>query len=75
MARRLRTLLDGLKFGEGPRWRDGKLYLSFITTRTLARADMSTFHHYVSFPLPFLLDLVTLPITGLLDGIRILSSD
>jgi sugar lactone lactonase YvrE len=28
MARRLETILDGLAFGEGPRWRDGELYFS-----------------------------------------------
>ena len=28
MARELKTLLDGLAFGEGPRWRDGRLWFS-----------------------------------------------
>lgn len=28
MTRKLDTILDGLAFGEGPRWRDGELYLS-----------------------------------------------
>ncbi|HEY3799000.1 MAG TPA: SMP-30/gluconolactonase/LRE family protein [Caulobacteraceae bacterium] len=28
MARKLKTVLDGLVFGEGPRWRDGRLWFS-----------------------------------------------
>jgi sugar lactone lactonase YvrE len=28
MTRKLETLLDGIAFGEGPRWRDGELYFS-----------------------------------------------
>jgi sugar lactone lactonase YvrE len=28
MTRALRTVLDGLAFGEAPRWRDGRLYFA-----------------------------------------------
>jgi sugar lactone lactonase YvrE len=33
MARELKTLLDGLAFAEGPRWRDGRLWFSDMHAR------------------------------------------
>ena len=54
---------------------NGDVYFSFIATRTLARADMSMWHHFVSIPGPLILDIVLFPISGIVDGIRILVSD
>lgn len=36
----LTTLLDGLYFGEGPRWRDGYLYLSDFYAHEVLRVDL-----------------------------------
>jgi len=36
----LTTLLDGLYFGEGPRWRDGHLYLSDFYAHEVLRVDL-----------------------------------
>ncbi len=38
--RTLKTLLDGLRFGEGPRWRDGKLYFSDMHAGRVMTADL-----------------------------------
>ena len=37
---KLEVLLDGLKFGEGPRWRDGKLWFSDFYTHRVATVDL-----------------------------------
>jgi sugar lactone lactonase YvrE len=37
---KLDTLLDGLCFGEGPRWHDGKLWLSDMHGRTVLTVDL-----------------------------------
>jgi sugar lactone lactonase YvrE len=37
---KLDTLLDGLCFGEGPRWRDGKLWLSDMHAHTVLTVDL-----------------------------------
>src|SRR5487761_1198116 len=38
--RTLTTLLDGLKFGEGPRWHDGKLYFSDMHADQVMTVDL-----------------------------------
>jgi sugar lactone lactonase YvrE len=38
--RTLTTLLDGLKFGEGPRWHDGKLYFSDMHANHVMTVDL-----------------------------------
>ena len=37
---KLETLLDGLVFGEGPRWRDGRLWLSDMHAHTVLTVDL-----------------------------------
>lgn len=37
---KLETLLDGLCFGEGPRWRDGRLWLSDMHAHTVLTVDL-----------------------------------
>jgi len=37
---KLETLLDGLCFGEGPRWHDGKLWLSDMHAQTVLTVDL-----------------------------------
>ncbi len=37
---KLETLLDGLTFGEGPRWRDGRLWLSDMHDHTVLTVDL-----------------------------------
>ena len=37
---KLKTLLDGLKFGEGPRWRDGKLWFSDFYAHRVMTVDL-----------------------------------
>jgi sugar lactone lactonase YvrE len=37
---KLEVLLGGLKFGEGPRWRDGKLWYSDFYAHRVARVDL-----------------------------------
>ena len=37
---KLEVLLDGLKFGEGPRWRDGKLWFSDFYAHRVATVDL-----------------------------------
>ena len=37
---RLETLLDGLVFGEGPRWHDGRLWLSDMHAQTVLTVDL-----------------------------------
>ena len=37
----LKTLLDGLTFPEGPRWRDGRLYFSDFYTHRVLAVDMA----------------------------------
>ncbi len=37
---KLETLLDGLVFGEGPRWRDGRLWLSDMHAHTVLNVDL-----------------------------------
>ncbi len=39
--RKLTTLLDGLKFGEGPRWHDGKLFFSDMHGGRVMTVDMA----------------------------------
>ena len=36
----LDTLLDGLCFGEGPRWHDGRLWLSDMHAHTVLTVDL-----------------------------------
>ncbi|MGC1342107.1 MAG: SMP-30/gluconolactonase/LRE family protein, partial [Candidatus Binataceae bacterium] len=36
----LTTLLDGLRFGEGPRWHDGKLYFSDMHANHVMTVDL-----------------------------------
>ncbi|HZO80206.1 MAG TPA: SMP-30/gluconolactonase/LRE family protein [Candidatus Binataceae bacterium] len=38
--RQFKTLLDGLCFGEGPRWHDGKLYFSDMHAHTVNAVDL-----------------------------------
>ncbi|MHB1854366.1 MAG: SMP-30/gluconolactonase/LRE family protein [Acidimicrobiales bacterium] len=38
----LRTLVDGLAFGEGPRWHDGSLWFSDMHSGVVLRCDAST---------------------------------
>jgi len=38
--RTLTTLLDGLRFGEGPRWHDGKLYFSDMHANQVMTVDL-----------------------------------
>lgn len=40
MPRTLTTLLDGLQFGEGPRWRDGKLWFSDFYAHRVQTVDL-----------------------------------
>lgn len=40
MARKLETLVDGLKFGEGPRWRDGWLWYSDFYAHHVRRVNL-----------------------------------
>ncbi|MDF1722250.1 MAG: SMP-30/gluconolactonase/LRE family protein [Minwuia sp.] len=40
MTRTLTTLLDGLQFGEGPRWRDGKLWFSDFYAHRVQTIDL-----------------------------------
>lgn len=40
MPRTLTTLLDGLQFGEGPRWRDGKLWFSDFYAHRVQTIDL-----------------------------------
>jgi hypothetical protein len=39
--RERRTVLDGLTFGEGPRWRDGSLYLADMHRHQVLRVSVS----------------------------------
>ena len=34
------TLLDGLRFPEGPRWRDGRLWFSDMHSRQVLAVDL-----------------------------------
>lgn len=40
MARKLETLVDGIVFGEGPRWHAGRLFFSDIKARCIEAVDM-----------------------------------
>jgi sugar lactone lactonase YvrE len=40
MRMRLETLLDGLVFGEGPRWHEGRLWLSDMHAHTVLTVDL-----------------------------------
>jgi len=40
MSGRTRILLDGLAFGEGPRWRDGRLYFSDMHAQQVIAVDL-----------------------------------
>lgn len=40
MARKSERLIDGLKFGEGPRWRDGRLWYSDFYAHHVRAVDM-----------------------------------
>src|SRR5271157_1053554 len=39
--RRLKVLIDGLAFAEGPRWRDGKLFFSDMHAQQVLAVDMA----------------------------------
>ncbi len=41
MANKLETLLDGLTFGEGPRWRGGKLWFSDFYSHRVMTVDLA----------------------------------
>ena len=43
----LTTVLDGLAFGEGPRWHDGRLYFSDQHDRTVHAIDEAGGHEVV----------------------------
>lgn len=45
--RTLTTLLDGLRFGEGPRWHDGKLYFSDMHANHVMTVDLEGRSHVV----------------------------
>ena len=40
MARKLITLMDGLTFGEGPRWHEGKFYFSDFYSHKVYALDL-----------------------------------
>ena len=40
MARKLTTLMDGLTFGEGPRWHEGKFYFSDFYSHKVYTLDL-----------------------------------
>lgn len=44
MSRSVRQLADGFHFGEGPRWREGRLWFSDFYSRTIRSVDLAGDH-------------------------------
>ena len=65
---RLTTLVEGLRFGEGPRWHDGRLYLSDIADGKVD-GDNVSWKASITTPFP-----MTLEFSGKVEGDKISGS-